>query len=234
MQARRADNGRSERRSGAGRRSSSARRRREPGVRNAATSAAPGSTSPTRPASVRLMPTSITAAPAFTMSGVTSAGHADRGDEHVGVERVPGEVARVRVADRDGRVRLQQQVRHRLADDVAAADHDRARAVELDRVLASIAMTPTGVAADERRPAEEELAGVERMQAVDVLARGDRARSPAPRRCDPGSGSCTRIASTPSSAFSSATCASRSSSRRLRRQPQVGGVEARPRARPCA
>src|SRR5581483_4384868 len=44
------------------------------GVKYAATSSAPGSTSPTRPASVRLMPTSMTRLPAFTMSAVTSAG----------------------------------------------------------------------------------------------------------------------------------------------------------------
>src|SRR5207249_5985974 len=44
------------------------------GVMNPATSATAGSTSPRNPSSVRLMPTSITVAPGFTMSGVTSHG----------------------------------------------------------------------------------------------------------------------------------------------------------------
>src|SRR6185295_16415484 len=44
------------------------------GVRNPAISAAAGSTSPTRPLSVLLMPTSMTAAPGMTMSAVTVAG----------------------------------------------------------------------------------------------------------------------------------------------------------------
>ena len=38
---------------------------------------------------------------------------------------------------------------------------------------ASSAITPRGVAGDERRPAEVELAGVQRMEAVDVLRRRD-------------------------------------------------------------
>src|SRR5262249_26524781 len=44
------------------------------GVKNAATSATAGSMSPTRPASVRVMPTSTTVAPPSTMSAVTTPG----------------------------------------------------------------------------------------------------------------------------------------------------------------
>ena len=76
----------------------------------------------------------------------------------------------------------------------------------------SISITPTGVAPTSVGLAEEELPGVERMQPVDVLGRGDRAQDPRSRRCEPGSGSWTRIASIASSAFSAATLASSSSS----------------------
>ena len=226
-QARRGGSGRSERRSAAGRRSSSGRRRRARASSTAASSAAPGSTSPTSPASVRFMPTSTTTAPGLTMSGVTSAGTPDGGDEHVGVERVPRQVARVRVAERHGRVRLLQQVRHRLADDVAAADHDGTGAVELDLVLLEQRHHPARRRGDDRRPAEVQLAGVHRMEAVDVLRGSIRPGSPVPRRGATGSGSWTRIASTSSAAFSSATFVQQLLLRRLGRQPQVGGVEAR-------
>ena len=62
--------------------------------------AASNSTSPTRPSSVRLMPTSITTAPSLTQSPWTSRGRADGGDQHVGAAADLGEVARARVADR--------------------------------------------------------------------------------------------------------------------------------------
>src|SRR5204863_24557 len=61
------------------------------------------------------------------------------------------------------------------ADDVAAADHDRDRAVELDLVLVEERHHADRRRADERRPPEVELARVQRVQAVDVLDRVDRA-----------------------------------------------------------
>ena len=145
------------------------------GVIDDATSIAPGSTSPTRPASVRFIPTSTTTARSLTMSGETSAGDADRGDDHVGVERVALQVLRVRMAERHRRVRLLEQVHDGLADDRAAADHDRARAVELDVVLGEERHHAERRRRDDRRPAEVELARVQRMEAVDVLRRRDRA-----------------------------------------------------------
>ena len=59
-------------------------------------------------------------------------GAADGGDDDVGAARVLGEIGRAAVADGDGRVGLQQQQRHRLADGVAAADHDRVLAAQVD------------------------------------------------------------------------------------------------------
>ena len=71
---------------------------------------------------------------------------ADRRDENVGRRRDRGEIRRLRVADRDRRVALEQQHRHRLSDDLAAADDDRVRARDRDRRSgSSISITPDGV-----------------------------------------------------------------------------------------
>ena len=51
-------------------------------------------------------------------------GAADGGDEDVGAPAQPGEVARFRVRDRDGAALVDQELRHRLADDVRAPDHN--------------------------------------------------------------------------------------------------------------
>ena len=74
------------------------------------------------------MPTSITAAPGATMSRGHELRHAHGGHEHVGPAAVRGEVARARVAVRDGGVRGQQQRGSGLPDELRAADHHRLRA----------------------------------------------------------------------------------------------------------
>ena len=53
---------------------------------------------------------------------------------------------------------------------------------------ASMTMTPEGRRGHVQRLAEEQAAGVERMQAVDVLLRVDRADDPSPRPCAPEAG----------------------------------------------
>ena len=53
---------------------------------------------------------------------------AERGDEDVGLARDARQIDGPRMADRHRGVAMQQQQRHRLADDVAAADDDRVRA----------------------------------------------------------------------------------------------------------
>ena len=143
-------------------------------------SAAPGSTSPSSflLSGTRFIPTSTTVAPALTMSAVDEVRAADGGDEDVGVERVPREVLRARVADRHGRVALEEEMRHRLADDRRAADHDGARALERDLVLVEHPHDAERRARDERRPAEVEAAGVDRVDPVDVLLRRDRLDDP--------------------------------------------------------
>ena len=79
---------------------------------------------------MRLIPTSITAAPGLTYSAPIISGTPDRGDEHVGARAHAGKVARARVAHGHGRVALEQQERHRLADQVRPPDHDRLGSLE--------------------------------------------------------------------------------------------------------
>ena len=74
------------------------------------------------------MPTSTTAAPGLTKSRVTNAGRPIAATRMSASARDPRQIDGARMADRDGRVAVQQQQRHRLADDVAAADDDGARA----------------------------------------------------------------------------------------------------------
>ena len=87
-------------------------------------------TSPTRrllpsgPAT-RWMPTSMTMAPGLIQLPLHHLRPADRGDHEVGAADHGGQVARARVGDRDRAVLGEQQLRHRLADDVGAADDDR-------------------------------------------------------------------------------------------------------------
>ena len=76
----------------------------------------------------REMPTSMTVAPGRTNSGVTKPGRPIADTRMSAVARDRRQVGRVRVADGDRRVALQQQHRHRLADNLAAADDHRARA----------------------------------------------------------------------------------------------------------
>ena len=63
----------------------------------------------------------------------------------------------------------QQQVRHRLADDLTAADDDGATPLELDAVLGEQLHAPRRRGGNERGVPEIELAGAHRVEAVDVL-----------------------------------------------------------------
>ena len=110
------------------------------------------STSPTRPASVRLMPTSITTAPGLTMSAVTNFARPMATIEDVGLPRHRGQVAvrlwqTVTVAlAPPGRVVSHEHDRHRLAHDVAAAhDHDVLAPAILIPLRCSSCWMPCGV-----------------------------------------------------------------------------------------
>ena len=146
------------------------------------------------PASVRLMPTSTTAAPDLTMSGETIAG-------------TPAATTRTSASSV---CRARSSVREWQIVTVAFAWSSRC-AIGLPTM--SLRPTTTACAPSsrisvlgeqrhdperrrrhERRPAEVELAGVERVEAVDVLDRVDRAAITRASSIWPGSGSCTRIA----------------------------------------
>ena len=88
------------------------------------------------PASVRLIPTSITVGARLDPVAPDQARAPDGGDEHVGAAADLGEVARARVADGHGGVGGQQQRGDRAADQVRAADHDGLGALERDVVAA--------------------------------------------------------------------------------------------------
>src|SRR5690348_4801067 len=120
----------------------------------------PKSTSPTRPSSVRLMPTSMTVAPCFTMSAVIMRARPTAAADL-------GQVARARVADRDGGAAMQQQERHRLADDVRAADDDRVGPLELHPGRIEQLHDAGGRAGDEPGLPGNEPADVQRVEAVD-------------------------------------------------------------------
>ena len=94
---------------------------------------------------------------------------------------------------------FKQQAGQRPADQDRAADYDRLGAGGLDPGVRQELHHPLGRARNESRTALGQQAGAARGQAVDVLGRIDRARSPRPGRSRSGSGSWTRIPSTSSS-----------------------------------
>ncbi len=87
-------------------------------------------------------------------------------------------------------------------------------------------MQPVGVAGHVDRRAEVEVPGVDRMEAVDVLERGDRVRDPRlvdVRRAAAAARGCRRP---PRSSFSSSTSASTSASDVVGRQAHVARLDA--------
>jgi hypothetical protein len=74
----------------------------------------------------------------------------------------------------DGRFSLHQHQCHRLADDIAGADHDHILAFDLDSFMVQEfddAIRRTGW---EHRRADDEAADIVEMEAIDVLFDGDR------------------------------------------------------------
>ena len=120
------------------------------------------------------MPTSMSVAPGLTISGVMKPGAADGGDENVGLARDRSEVSGLRVTNRHRGVLVEQQHRHGLAHNVAAA-HDH-RVLAGDGNLAALQNLDhaRGRAGRKRRPAGEQPARVHGMKAVHVLRRIDR------------------------------------------------------------
>ena len=107
------------------------------------------------------------------MSPVTRPGLAGGDDHDVRAADLGGEVAGPRVADRDRRVLADEQERGRHADDRRAADDDGVAARDLDAGPTEDLERGVGRRREEPVVAEAEQAGVERMDAVDVLGRVD-------------------------------------------------------------
>ena len=95
-------------------------------------------------------------------------------DDDVGACDVVREVARPRVADGDRRVLLDEEEGGRHADDGRAADDDGVRAGDLDPRASQDLDGGVGRRRQEPVVAEAQQAGVERVDAVDVLGRVDR------------------------------------------------------------
>ena len=142
------------------------------GVIAAATRAADSkSTSPTRRPSTTLMPTSTTTAPGLSMSPVMRPGRPAATTTTSAVAQVRGEVRRARVADRDRGVLAQEQEGGGLADDVGAADDDGAAARQLHPGALEELDRRVGGGRQEAVVAEGQEAGVQGVDAVDVLRR---------------------------------------------------------------
>ena len=78
------------------------------------------------------------------------------------------------MADGHGAVAVQQQHCHRLADDVGASDDDALLALRVDAVLVQNLHDARRRARLEVKIADHDLADVDRMERIDILARIDR------------------------------------------------------------
>jgi hypothetical protein len=122
----------------------------------------------------RFMPTSITVAPGFSQSPLISSGDADGGDEDVGAADHFGQVAGAAVGHGHRAILPEEELRHRLADDVGAADHHRLEARKVAEPVLQEHQAAERRAGDEAALADREPAGVDDVEAVDVLGRVDR------------------------------------------------------------
>ena len=98
---------------------------------------------------------------------------ADGSYQHVGAGADSRQVARARMADRDRRVALQQQVREWLADEVRAPHDHRLGALERDVVAVEQLDDPERGARPQSGRALQQAAGGDRRQRVDVLVGRD-------------------------------------------------------------
>jgi len=133
------------------------------------------------------MPTSMMTAPGLTMSGAgfdhvggDELGAADGGDEHVGLTGDLGEVAGAGVADGDGAVGagffLEGEQRDGFTDDEGAAEDDHVFALQVGAGAGEEFHDAGGGAGDKAGVVFlGDLADVDRVEAIDVLVRGEAA-----------------------------------------------------------
>ena len=101
-------------------------------------------------------------------------GAADGGDDDVGAADDVGQVAGAAVGDGDGAAFAEQQQRHRLADDVGAADDDRVHAGKIAQLGLEQHQAAERRAGHEAVEPGRQAAGIDRVEAVDVLVGVDR------------------------------------------------------------
>ena len=105
--------------------------------------------------------------------GADETGTADGDHQDVGLPADRGEIARARVADGDGRVLVQEQCGHGLADERAAAHDHRVASGQRHRVLAQQPQDAGRRRGHEAGLGQPEPADVSRVEPVDVFARID-------------------------------------------------------------
>ena len=147
------------------------------------------------------MPTSMTDRAGLDPVAADHLGPADGGDDDVRAARDRRQVVRARMRDGHGAVRLQQQLRHRLADDVGAPDHDRLAAGKAAERRAQQQQAAQRRAGHEAVRADREPAHVGHVEAVDVLV-GSIASMTAASTMPAGSGGGPRIPCTAGSTLS--------------------------------
>src|SRR5581483_8740199 len=98
-------------------------------------------------------------------------GHAGGDDQHVGEQRELREVTGRGVTDAYGRVALHQHQRHRLADDVAGADHDDVLPLDRNAFVLEQLHHAIGRAGREHGVADDEAADIIEVEAIDILLR---------------------------------------------------------------
>ncbi len=121
--------------------------------------------------------------PGFHGVGAKQARNPHRRDENVGTPADGVQVPGPGMTDGDGRVGRQQQARHRDPDQLRASDDHGLRPFELDALVAEQLHHPRRGAGHQAGGAVGEQAGVDRGEAVDVLAPGRSRRRPRSRRC---------------------------------------------------
>jgi hypothetical protein len=107
------------------------------------------------------------------MSAVMKPRAADGGDQDVGLPRHLTQVPRLRVANRDRRVLMQQQHRRGLAHDIAAAHDDGVRAGHGNPAALEDLDDAGRGARGERRTASLQSAGIDGMKSIHILGRVD-------------------------------------------------------------
>ena len=123
---------------------------------------------------MRFIPTSMTAAPGLTSRPSTRRGEPTAATRMSARAADLGEVPGARVAHGHGRVRVQQQRRHRAAHQDRAPDHHRLGPLDLDAGTCQQLHHARGRARDEAGAALGQEPRASRSQPVDVLGRVDR------------------------------------------------------------